>query len=629
MRRPLCYFLTSVACSALFTIYVKYNTLLVVNSQNDQSTSASLLDDVGDVLAQLTLWTGLYFVEKVLVCYIVVHYHHRRYDVSIRRSKSVHSAMILLYDTSLYLYPEYSKPFVEEDTIIRNAKGDKHSSLRRRVSTYAARLGFDSYKMASAFGYAMSNSYKSRWIRPASSYSVIDRAWMNPTAASALAARIWMSLVPIGMCVLHETDIVEVLGESRKDEAASIFRIIDENDEGSVSLADFVGMVTETGRMRYNVYSGMADMDHCLNTFDWLCLFIIAVIMTIFIGMLRPILLKPLWRRFLTLISAIRFVPALKEVQTMLASLAVGISFAIGRTFNHLLTGIIFVFFDHPFDIGDVVNVRMSGQKLGIACTVMRQSLLYTVFQRFDDKAEFQISNDQLATNCVENYSRSGINRQTVSILVDFRTSFEDLNKLRTTLEDFLTDNPRDYVPGSLSLSVMSLHELNKMELALGFTHRNNWSDNKLRSQRSNKFYCALIASCRLIPLYHPGGLLPSPGQNGNPSYTVQLNTATEAAENVMKEKERRQGLRWNNAAKMATGKKDEQCDVSVEGAVKLGVAKQEITKSTDEILTEEEALQKLTGLPNNPKDRGTSTAVDVSGAQMGLRSTARARVRR
>lgn len=319
----------------------------------------------------------------------------------------------------------------------------------------------------------------------------------------------------------------------------------------------------------------------------------------------------------LTTWTVIAYVPAMKEIQSVLSSLAIGLSFAVGRTFHHLLVGIVFVFFDHPYDIGDVINVCNAGATTGIACTVKRQSLLYTVFRRLDNNCDLQISNEQLTQKRVENYTRSGINRQGLSLFVDFRTSFTDIMRLRGILEEFLAQNSRDYVPETLGLNVASLHELNKMELRIAFTHRNNWSDDKLRSQRSNRFHCALVSACRSIPLYKPGGMSPSSGENGNPMYTVQLDTSNELQENIKKEQARRHGLRWDHVGQAINQAQDQQHsndtgDRRIEEGTKTDKAK------------EQEAFLKLARLPIGDERMGASTGVDLPASGTGLRQSSR-----
>ena len=220
----------------------------------------------------------------------------------------------------------------------------------------------------------------------------------------------------------------------------------------------------------------------------------------------------------------VAYVPTIKQVQQTLSFVALGLAFAVGRTFNHFLAGALLVFFDHPFDIGDRVDVYNMAASISVACVVKRQSLLYTVFRRMDNGVDLQISNERLLQKRTENFSRSGVNRQGVSLFVSFKTSFEDIVYLRQELEAFVAENKRDYMP-DLAVSVVNLHELNKIEIKCSVAHKSNWGNEKLRASRSNRFYLALVAAIRKIPLDKPGGAL-STGEEGKPMFTVPLTDA-------------------------------------------------------------------------------------------------------
>ncbi|KAJ0165182.1 putative MscS family protein [Colletotrichum tanaceti] len=600
MRRPIAFLGTTIVTFIFFAACINQNELLAVNINKAPGTFG-WDDAVEDVLQQLTLWVCFYFLEKLFISYIAIHYHYRGDNVKLARTKDLQNALMALYDASVSLHPPHGGPFAEEDLIIRNARGDSRDPGFVRVSSYLARLGVDGYAMTGLFGNFISAEPGAHWLRPASTYAVIERAWANPASAAALARRIWLSLVARGKPGLAVDDIVEVLGPHRRGEAVAIFKTLNENDGPDIRVEELVGIVTEGGRARHQVYKNMENMDHCINTFDWFCLLILAAVMIFFI--------------------MVAYVPAIKQIQTILSSLAIGLSFAVGRTFHHLLVGIVFVFFDHPYDVGDVVHVYNMSSTTGTACAVKRQSLLYTVFRRLDNGCDLQIPNERLSQKRIENLSRSGVNRQGVSLFVDFRTGFRDVVRLRTILEQFLADNARDYVPDSLGLNVVSLHELNKMELRLAFTHRNNWSDDKLRAQRSNRFHCALVAACRAIPLYKPGGMAPKSGENGNPVYTVQLDTAAELSDNIKKEKDRRQGLRWDEV-KM-DGQPNAYVDVSEEEALQFR-AEEEAQKARLAKLAEEDAFSRLARLPTTSGRAGVSTAIEVEATARGLRQTTR-----
>ena len=437
-----------------------------------------------------------------MIVYITVHYHYRSNLVRIEHSKDMHNALMTLYDVSVYLYPPAQGHFEEEDRIIRNATGAEHGEHRVRATSYLSRLGVDTYGMTDFFGNFMSPgaSSKSHWLRPASTYAVVERALANPKSAAALAKRIWMSLVVVGKESMCQEDIAEVLGPFRRDEAEQIFKVLDENESGDIQLDEMVWTVVEAGRIRHAIFQNMHDIDHCINTFDWVALAILGTVMVFFILVL--------------------YVPTIKQIQQTASLIIVGLSFAVGRTFNHFLTGCVFVFFDHPFDVGDRVEVFNRASTQSTSLIVKRQSLLYTVFRRIDNFSDLQIANEQLSQKRIENVTRSGFNRQSIFMLIDFRTSFQDLMALRGELEDFLKhpDNRRDYQPG-LSLNIVNVHELNRMELKCAFNHKSNWSNEPLRAARSMKFMCKLVAAIRRIKLGSP----PPVGDERRPNYTVMM----------------------------------------------------------------------------------------------------------
>ena len=250
------------------------------------------------------------------------------------------------------------------------------------------------------------------------------------------------------------------------------------------------------------------------------------------------------------------YVPSLKEIKTTIQSLAVGVGFAIGRTVHHFLAGVIFVLFDHPFDIGDRIELWNGNSNNSVSLVVIRQSLLYTVFKRVDNWQEMQIGNEWLQQSRIQNVTRSGANRQAVSMMIDIRTSFKDLTFLRSELETFLKhpDNKRDYLP-NLATNIVNVHELNKLELRIIFTHKSNWSVEPLRAARSQKFMCALVAAVRKIPLIRPdGGPL---GQEGRPFYNIMM--SNDEAERKLSE------IRADQASSRMDATVDDATNISID----------------------------------------------------------------
>lgn len=113
----------------------------------------------------------------------------------------------------------------------------------------------------------------------------------------------------------------------------------------------------------------------------------------------------------------------------------------------------------------------------------------------------------------IENVTRSGLNREEVSVFVDFNTTFQDLENLKWELTRFVRakENVRDY-QANIEVRLNNIFEMNKLELVVSFTHKSNWANEELRAARSSKFKCALLSVIRNMPLVKPGGL------GGNPA---------------------------------------------------------------------------------------------------------------
>ncbi|KAM7196962.1 Mechanosensitive ion channel protein 8 [Rhypophila sp. PSN 637] len=628
LRRPitLAGFLIVSFASYAVTFYMQLlwgNLVLPINQTDEAIENNEWNDVIADILEQCALWTGFYILEKALILYITIHYHFRSNMGRIAHSKDMQNTLMALYDASVYLYPVGSAEFIEEDALIGNATGSEHGEYRLYATRYLARLGIDTYALTSFFGNFLQRDPKRHWLRPASTYATVERAMANPRSAAALGRRIWMSFVVVGKDKLSAQDIAEVLGPFRKAEADQHFKVLDENEAGDIQLDEMEWTVAEAGRVRNNIYRSMHSADHCINTFDWVCLVSLAIVMLFFILAV--------------------YVPSLKEIRSTIQGLALGVGFAIGRTVHHFLAGVIFVLFDHPFDIGDRIELWNGNSNNSVSLEVVRQSLLYTVFKRVDNWQEMQVGNEWLQQCRIQNVTRSGANRQAVSMMIDIRTTFKDLTFLRAELEAFLKhpDNKRDYLP-NLATNIVNVNELNKLELRIIFTHKTNWSVEPLRAARSQKFMCALVAAVRKIPIMRPdGGPL---GQEGRPFYNIMM--SNEEAEKKLS------GIREDQAASRIDGADLESTDIKInlsdvhggsgmtsaeqEERVKAAMEQVEQRRAEKAAKQAEElkAMAVLGKLPaaqlKGPKRDGSaiSSGVDTGSSGTGKRSTAMFRSR-
>jgi hypothetical protein len=257
--------------------HIKHNSC----NSSDTNVMAQWDGDLENVLMFSTFWTVFFLVEKCLILYMGIHYHYRRERGRITHSKEMHTALAALYEASVSTYPVHNSLFAIEDHIIHSpdSKLSMTPSRAAKASKFLSRIGFGSAKKRSFFGDLHYEKKHTHWADFGSPYVVIERALGDSKSAAALATRIWKSFVPEGEDKLKADDIAEVLGPFRKEEAQTIFRTIDENESKDLTLEELIFTIVEVGRVRRAIYQGMEEMDHCLNTFDWILQMMLGIVM--------------------------------------------------------------------------------------------------------------------------------------------------------------------------------------------------------------------------------------------------------------------------------------------------------------------------------------------------------------
>lgn len=196
---------------------------------------------LNELMTTLLLWAILFFFEKILITYISIHYNYRSSGKRIESHKRMRHALNTLYDASISLFPPFHEQFKLEDDIIAGKVKHKVHLLKSKTTS-----------------------------------RIVDRALEDNRSSAALAKRIWLSLVPQGRDTLTVDDIVEVIKSHRRAEAEDCFRAIDINQNGDLTLNEMVLTVMEMGRQRRSIYQGMMDIDRALNSFDWICVSVMA-----------------------------------------------------------------------------------------------------------------------------------------------------------------------------------------------------------------------------------------------------------------------------------------------------------------------------------------------------------------
>jgi len=198
------------------------------------------------------------------------------------------------------------------------------------------------------------------------------------------------------------------------------------------------------------------------------------------------------------LIIAVALETQLTTLVTGAGSLILGLSWLIGGSLQEVLASIIFLFIKHPFDVGDRVNIGKESY------TVKEIRLLSTVF--LDSNSTLvQAPNTVLNTMFIQNYRRSPQMSETFSFDVSYATTFDDLEKLREKMLDFVKTGRRDYQP-SFDVAVKDFLDQERMTLTADIKYKSNWQQGALKAQRRNKWICALKIALAEVNIYGPKG---------------------------------------------------------------------------------------------------------------------------
>jgi len=509
VEKPLSFVLWMIVNQATFPALIR----VIKNPDGTARPTPKWIPVMQSVLLALLVCTVIILAERVLIQLISISYHRKQFDSKIKESKRNVYLLGVLYDVSRTLFPAYCNEFAEEDytiqdTILDLGFGSKKASAKhgrsgsRTPMRLIAEVGRDAGrigdKITSVFGTLASEITGKKVFDPNSAHSVVITALERNKSSEALARRIWMSFVVEGKNELTMDDFVEVMGPGRQDEAEECFVSLDRDGNGDISLDEMILTVTDYSRQRKSLNTSMHDVDQAINALDGLVL-TIALIICIFVII-----------AFLA--------PGFRATLTTSATALLSLSFVFATTAQEVLGSCIFLFVKHPYDIGDRVDI--TSEQL----TVEHIALLYTVFKRVTNGKTVQIPNIVLNSVWVDNISRSKAMREQVSVFCSFDTSFEDVNALKHEMISFIRDpaNSRDFHP-DIEIEVVSIAEMNKLELRVEILHKSNWSNETLRTARRSKFMCALVLALRKVPIAGPGGADAALGSADKPTWSVAV----------------------------------------------------------------------------------------------------------
>ncbi|ODQ65481.1 hypothetical protein NADFUDRAFT_47128 [Nadsonia fulvescens var. elongata DSM 6958] len=500
----------------IFWSFSSWITFLPIMTQNPHASPTAdgtqqWQTTLSNILVSLFISSIVYTAERVFIHFISISFHRTQFAGRIKDNKLALRTLAKLFDASRLVFPLYSPEFAEEDYLIASGisieKQNFNSQISGQGGSHAPGFGVGDYnsqvdpngKIAARvrqsrnikriFGgvgrvvgatsnvlSTVSNDIKGK-ARSSPSYNLVINSMSSRGIATCLARRIWMSLVLEDSDGLTINDLIDVVGETYREEVETLFAVLDTDGNGDLSLEEMEASVRDICRERKSIVKSLRDVDSALGKLHRVLLFIVFIVcILVFIGVLAP------------------------SVSSVLATLGTSIlafSFVFSTTAQEILASCVFLFVKHPLDVGDRVDISNNSM------VVMELALLYTVFRKTADGKICQIPNSILNTLWIDNYSRSGMQGDYIGLVCGLpETTPEDIDRLHDMINQFCLDNPKDF--NANPWFQVSDIGLDRIEISINMTHRNNFADIALYGNRHTRFLKFLGQCIHEIPLHLP-----------------------------------------------------------------------------------------------------------------------------
>ncbi|TFY54037.1 hypothetical protein EVG20_g9871 [Dentipellis fragilis] len=263
------------------------------------------------------------------------------------------------------------------------------------------------------------------------------------------------------------------------DEADAAFSIFDKDANGDISREEMEMACLDIHREQLSIEHSMRDLDSAVGRLD-------NILMSVYVVIAILILAVALIDRH-----------ASTPHRT-------GLSWLIGGSLAEVLTSIIFLFIKHPYDVGDKVTLEEKG-----SFTVKEIRLLSSIF--LDGNGTLvqapNTANDHAVAHpqFIQNIRRSPQMSEPFTFDASYATSFEDIEKLREHMQEFVRTHRRDYQP-IFDIVVVDIPDQEKMTLKADIMYKSNWQQGGLKAKRRNKWVCALKTALAEVKIFGPEG---------------------------------------------------------------------------------------------------------------------------
>lgn len=242
---------------------------------------------------------------------------------------------------------------------------------------------------------------------------------LSDREARIMAKDIFEALCPPDRDYLTREDFAGFVPGDALDDSYYVF---DRDRDGSITKLELRNTIVDIYSEQRNLTVAIAEADQAISK-------------------LNTIVVTAMWL-VTGFVSMIAFDIAVQNMLTLSLSTILGVNVIIGDVVRSILSSIMFVFVNHPYDIGDVVIV--GNPEVAEVLTVQRVDLLTTVFRRWNCQ-ELYYANHILITQPITNLARSPDQWERVDFVLPSRVGEEQLDLIRDRLSEFFRSNNVDF----------------------------------------------------------------------------------------------------------------------------------------------------------------------------------------
>jgi len=202
-----------------------------------------------------------------------------------------------------------------------------------------------------------------------------------------------------------------------REKANAAFNLFDADNSNTVDKKEFVHVILSFYNSRKSLSSGIKDLNTSVASIGTLFdIFTVLILIWVILGIFQ--------------------VP-LESYIISASSLLLAMAFMITNAANNFFVCIVYLFFSHPYDVGDLIMIKdqtYSVKKINILTTVLVGA----------DGRETMFQNSCLATETIVNLNRSKDFSETISVRVPLEIGQDKLNLLEESLLEFVKSKPKD-----------------------------------------------------------------------------------------------------------------------------------------------------------------------------------------